>query len=303
MSAITDIQISINRAVETVGPAVVGIGRGWRLGSGVLITHGSVLTNAHNLRDDQVSVVFADGTSAEGQLRGVDAEGDLAVVAVTTPASSAPVSWEPAEQPPAIGAPVFALANPGGRGLRASFGFVSGSSAGTRGPRGRRMPGGIEHTAPLLRGSSGGPLVDLEGRLIGINTLRLDGGMILALPADRAMRERVEALGRGESPVRRRLGVSVAPARIARRMRRSVGLPDRDGLLVREVAEGSPADRAGIERGDLIAGAGGAPLARVDELFERLEALPDGSTLTLTLLRGADERTVTVSFAEDAVVA
>jgi len=163
------------------------------------------------------------------------------------------------------------------------------------------MPGGIEHTAALLRGSSGGPLVDLEGRLLGINTLRLDGGMILALPADRVMRDRVDGLARGESPVRRRLGVSVAPARVARRMRRSVGLPDRDGLLVREVAQGSPAQQAGIERGDLIAGVGGAPLSRVDDLFERLEALPEGGGLTLTLVRGAQERTVTVSFDEQTV--
>src|SRR5581483_11219675 len=96
-----------------------------------------------------------------------------------------PVRWDEngAEQPQ-IGRAVLALANPGGRGLRVTPGFVSSASRGFRGPRGRRITGAIEHTAPLPRGSSGGPLVDLEGRLLGINSIRVDGGLILAIPAD-----------------------------------------------------------------------------------------------------------------------
>jgi serine protease Do len=298
MSAVAEIHSSIARAVERAGPAVVGVGRGWRLGSGVVVADGTVLTNAHNLRGDEAEVVTGDGRTLAGEARGVDLEGDLAVVAADTSGLPA-VTWEPWEGPPSLGTPVVALANPGGRGLRASFGFVTGVGARPRGPRGRGLPGALEHSALLPRGSSGGPLVDADLRLIGLNTARLEGGLILALPADEDMRRRVEGLARGEEPARRRLGVAVAPGRVARRLRRSVGLPDRDGLLVRDVAEGGPGHTAGLERGDLLVSAGGRPVARVDDLMAALDELAAGGRLELGVVRGADERTVAVTF-EDA---
>jgi serine protease Do len=192
---------------------------------------------------------------------------------------------------------VLALANPGGRGLRVTLGFVSSEGRSFRGPRGRRIGGAIEHTAPLPRGSSGGPLVDVEGRLLGLNALRLDGGLILAVPATAAVKERAARLARGEAPASPRLGVAVAPPRVARRMRRAVGLPERDGLLVRAVEDGSPAARAGIERGDLLVSAGGRELDGVDALYESLDAVAkEGGTIDLTIVRGTEERPVTVEF-------
>src|SRR3954470_7008140 len=95
------------------------------------------------------------------------------------------------------GEPVIALANPGGRGLRATFGQVSATGRSFRGPRGRRIGGSLEHTAPLPRGSSGGPLVDGEHRLLGLNSIRLEGGLILALPAAAAMQRRAGAASAG----------------------------------------------------------------------------------------------------------
>ena len=76
-----------------------------------------------------------------------------------------------------------------------------------------------------------------SGRLLGINSVRVDGGLILAIAADAALRQRVDALGRGEPPQRARLGVAIAPPRVARRLRRAVGLPERDGVLVRGVED------------------------------------------------------------------
>ena len=102
--------------------------------------------------------------------------------------------------------------------------------------------------------------------------MRADGGLILAVPADAAIRERVEKLGRGESPKRVRLGVAIAPPRVARRLRRPVGLPERDGILVRGVERGSAADRAGLERGDLIvAGRRARHSTGSDALYEALD--------------------------------
>ena len=278
------IQQAVVEAAASVGPAVVGLGRGWGRGSGVVIAPGQVLTVAHVLRGDEIAVTFGDGRTAEGRVAGSDPDLDVAVIAVDT-GDVAPVAWEPGETPPA-GTPVLALANPGGRGLRTTFGLVSATGRGFRGPRGRRVAGSIEHTAPLPRGSSGGPLVDADGGLLGLNALRLDGGLILAVPATAAVKERVT-----------RLGVAVAPPRVARRMRRAVGLPERDGLLVRAVEDDSPAQNAGIERGDLLVSAGGRELDGVDALYEALDAVPaEGGTLELTIVRGTEERPVTVEF-------
>ena len=225
---------------ERVGPSVVGLGRGWGRGSGVVVAEGSVLTNAHVLRGDEVAVTRADGEVALGRVAGADDALDVAVIAVDTGAAPV-VAWDPtALQALVPGQAVFALADPGGRGLRTSFGLVTATGRSFRGPRGRRIRGSIEHSAPLPRGSSGGPLVDVEGRLLGINSVRMEGGLLLALPADAALRGVVDALGRGEAPARPRLGLALAPPRAARRMRAAVGLPEREGLLVRGVEPRQP---------------------------------------------------------------
>ena len=296
MSAVTELQEAIAGAAEGVGPSVVGLGRGWGRGSGVVIATGQVLTSAHNLRGDEVGVTFADGRVEDGRVTAADPDLDLAVIEVDT--GDAPVVEWPEDGPePAIGSPVVALANPGGRGLRATLGFVSSSGRSFRGPRGRRVAGALEHTAALPRGSSGGPLVDAEGRLLGINSLRLEGGLILAVPTTGSARERILRLGRGESPRTRKLGVAVAPPRIARRMLRAVGLPERSGLLVRRVEDGSAADGAGIQQGDLIVAARGRELDGLEGLYSSLESVPEeGGELDLTVLRGGEEREVTVSF-------
>jgi serine protease Do len=290
------LQDAITEVTGKVGPSVVGLGRGWGLGSGVVISEGQVLTAAQNVRREELTVVFEDGRREAAEVAGVDTDLGLAVLAVDTGAAPA-VAWEPAEAA-GIGTPVVALANPGGRGLRATLGFVSSGARSFRGPRGRRVRGAIEHTAPLPRGSSGGPLVDSEGNLVGINSIRLDGGLILAAPANTAVKERVALLARGEAPAPHRLGVAVAPPRAARRLRRAVGRPEREGLLVRAVEEDGPADRAGIERGDLIVAAGGRDIDGVEALYTALDELPPaGGDLELTMVRGTEERAVTVSFA------
>ena len=293
MAVLEEIGQALSGAADRVGPGVVGLGRGWGRGSGVVSAPGVVLTNAHNLRGDEVTVTFADGRRETGSVAGVDVEGDLAAVTVDT-GDVDPLEWGDPDSL-GTGSPVIALSNPGGRGLRATLGFVSATGRSFRGPRGRRIRGTIEHTAPLPRGSSGGPLVDTEGRLLGLNSVRMDGGLILAIPADASTRERAEALARGETPVRPKLGVAIAPPHVARRLRRAVGLDQREGLLVRWVQDGSPADRAGIEKGDLIAAVNGDPITRLDDLYKHLDS---GSDLRLTVVRGTDEREVEVVLAE-----
>src|SRR5215217_3514752 len=291
---IEELESAIASVAERVGPAVVGLGRGWGRGSGVVIGDGRVLTNAHVLGGEEVAVRRSDGEVALGRVAARDDTLDVAVVAVDTGPAPA-IAWEPdAVGQLRTGQAVFALADPGGRGLRTTFGLVSATGRSFRGPRGRRIGGSIEHSAPLPRGSSGGPLVDAEGRLLGINSVRMDGGLLLALPADAALRPVVEALGRGEAPARPRLGLALAPPRAARRMRAAVGLPERDGLLVRGVEPDSPAARAGLQPGDLLVAAAGAPLTGFDALMDAIDAA--AGTLALGVVRGTEEREVTTHF-------
>lgn len=290
--ALDELQQAIRDIADRVGSSVVGVSGGRTTGSGIVVGDGSVLTNAHNLAGSEVTVTFADGRRASGTLKALDADGDLAVIDVDTEATPA-VAWSdgPAER----GAVVFALSNPGGRGLRATFGVVSGTDEAFRGPRGRRITGSLEHTAPLPKGSSGGPVVDSGGRLLGINTHRLGDGFYLALPADESLRQRVEALGRGESRTRPLLGVALAPPRAARQLRKAVGLPERDGLLVRGVVDNGPAANAGIREGDLLVEADGRPLLSADDLHAVLDAVEPGGSFTVRLVRGVEELDVSVA--------
>src|SRR5436190_2225102 len=214
MAILDEIQANIRQLAEGAGPSVVGIGQRWGVGSGIVLADGQVLTNAHNVRGDQVTVTFADG-----------------------------------------------------------------------------------RTAPLLPGSSGGPVLSAGGELLGINTNRLGEGFYLAIPADDALHGRADALARGESATSPRLGVAIAPGYVARRLRRAVGLPETEGLLIREVMDDSPAARAGLAKGDLIVAAGGRPARTPDDLFDALQAA-QGGTVELNIVRGTDERTVQVTFGD-----
>ena len=294
---LNELEHSIAEVAERVGPSVVGLGRGWEQGTGLVVAEDRVLTNARNLRREEPTIAFSGQERREtGRVGAVDPDRDLAVIEVPTE-EAPPIEWAPDDFTPGLGAPVLALADPGGRGLRATLGFVSTAKRSFRGPRGRRMAAGIEHTAPLPRGSSGGPLVDLQGRLVGINMVRLPGGLILALPTTGSVRERLDALIRGEAAPAQRLGVAVAPPHVARRLRRAVGLPERDGVLVRAVSDASAAEAAGLQRGDLIVAAGERSVDGIDALHAALDAAHAGGTLPVTVVRGTDEHELAVSFA------
>jgi S1-C subfamily serine protease len=294
MALLTEVKETIGSVGAKVGPSLVGVGQRWGVGSGVVVGAGRVLTNAHNIRGEELTITFADGRTETGTIAGVDVDGDIAVVNVDTKDAPA-LEWSGPDDV-GIGTAVLALANPGGRGLRVTVGYVSGTERSFRGPRGRRISGSIEHTAPLLPGSSGGPIVDAEGKLLGLNTNRLGEGFYLAIPADGSLKERVESLAKGEAPERPRLGVAIAPAHVARHMRRAVGLPDADGLLVRGVSEDGPAGKAGIREGDLITAVDGKTVTDADELHAILDAVKKGATLRLHILRGAEAVELNVAF-------
>jgi S1-C subfamily serine protease len=273
-----------------VGPAVVGLRDGGRGGSGVVVAPGVVATLARNVREE-ARLVTADGAVHETEVLGVDPSVDLAVLRLEHD-TGAVARWSDADAPPGLGREVYALADPAGGGLRVTGGTVASAPRGVRGPSGRLIAGVIEHTAPLPRGAGGGPLVDAGGAIVGLNALRRDGGLLLAWPAT-ALRERAAALAGGTATAPRRLGLALVGARATRRMRAAVGLEDAGGLLVRGVQADSPAARAGIARGDVVVGAGGSPVARLDDLHAAIDAA-GRAPLALEVLRGADRLTVEI---------
>jgi serine protease Do len=286
---------AIGRIAEQVGPSVVGLGRSARPGSGVVVGDGKVLTAVGAPDRDGVEIILPGGGRKIGHQVAAEPDLGLALVEVETGGVPAVAPIPEGHPEPNLGTPVFALADPGGRGLRATLGFVASAGRSFRGPRRRRVAGAIEHTAPLPRGSSGGPLVDEEGRLLGLNLLRREGGLILAVPARARELDRLERIGRGEVAASPRLGVALAPPRVAHRLRRAVGLSEREGLLVRGVEPGSPAEDAGLTRGDLLVGASGRDLGSVDDLVAELDRLA-GEPLELAVVRGEEELEVVARF-------
>ena len=290
MPVLEELSSAARSVLAGLSDAVVTIGTDGR-GSGLVIGTGKVLTNAHNLRDRTTLVTFADGRTEQGSITGADEDGDLVVLDVDT-GSATPAAW--AEKVPEEGDVVFALSR-GGHRSRITFGMVSAVDLAFDGPRGRQVHGGVEHTAPLVRGSSGGPLTDAAGRVVGLNTHRIARGFYVARPVDAALVATIEDLAAGKSVVRPRLGVALAPPDVAAKLRASVGLPPREGLLVRGVEPEGPAANAGIDEGDLLVAAGDTALTSIEALHQVLDQA--GETVELTVVRGTEERKVVVTFA------
>ena len=271
------------------GPSRGGERSGSR-GSGLVIAQGKVLTSAHNLRDRTTSVTFSDGRVAQGEVAGVDPDGDVVVLTVDTGSVAA---LQLASSEANVGDIVFSVASGG----HVTFGMISAAGRAFRGPRGRFVRGAIEHTAPVPRGGSGGALLNLAGEVIGINTHRLEGGFYLAVPTDADLQGRIARMAAGEVIERRRLGVALVPMHAATRIRAAAGLPEQPGVLIRGVGDDTPAARAGLRRGDVITAVADQPVQDPDQLAELLEAT-SADTVTLSVVRGVDALTITVDFAQ-----
>src|SRR5690606_29670110 len=142
-------------------------------------------------------------------------------------------------------------------------------------------------------------VVDAEGRVVGITTLRLRDGFALAQPAGPDLRRRIDELAAGRQPRRRVLGVGIAPGRVAQRPRAPVRPPQRPGALVRAVAEGGPAARAGIRTGDLVTAVGDVAVGGPADLEAALADPELPASVRVHLVRGADELDVVVTFDDE----
>lgn len=291
---------AVTTVVDAVGPAVVGVSVGRAVpsgdgvepigsGSGVLVTpDGYVLTNHHVVRGaDRVRVTLTDGSHLGAVPVGSDAPNDLALVRAN--GSGLPYAALGDSSGLRVGQLVIAIGNPLGFQSTVSTGVVSATGRAMRGLDGRLIENVIQHTAPLNPGSSGGPLVDSRGHVVGINTAIIVAaqGIGFAVPSNTARHVVSQLLTHGK--VRRGyLGIAGRPRPLLRRIVRALDLPNESGVEVISLVPGGPADRGGVRPGDVVVGMNGLPVESVDDLHRFLAETDVGGVARLEILRGTE---------------
>ena len=289
----------VTHAFETTGPAVVHISaigeRGRGTGSGVIFApDGYLLTNSHVVAGaKRLSASLTDGRAFEAQLIGDDPATDLAVLRLN--ATGLPHAVFGSSSTLKVGQLVVAIGNPLGFQATVTAGIVSALGRTLRSPSGRLIESVIQTDAPLNPGNSGGALVDGWGRVVGINTAMIGQaqGLCFAIGVDTAIDVTARLMKDGR--VRRaRLGLAgqtiPLDSRLARRLHR-----ERDtAVLVAEVISGGPAERAGVQAGDVILSLGGAEVFTIDDLHRLLTADAADRDHEAAMLRRAKIETLTV---------
>ena len=296
---------AVIRVVEDMSPTVVHLARLERArqrtpprneewvpagsGSGVILTpDGYILTNAHVVDGaPRLEAGFSDGRTIAARVVGEDAATDLAVVRVDT--SGLPAAVLGNSDLARVGQLVIAIGNPLGFEATVTAGVVSALGRSLRSQSGRLIENIIQTDAALNPGSSGGPLVDSHGRVLGINTAIIAGaqGLCFAIPSNTATWVAGQLITRGK--VRRvYIGLAGQTVPLSRSQMRAVRQATGSGVYVREVVPGSPASRAGVARGDVMATLNGEPVGSVDDVHRRLALVAAGDSVTIGVMRGAD---------------
>jgi serine protease Do len=262
------------------------------LGSGVLIdADRHVLTNEHVVaRATRVRVSLADGREFDATLIGADANNDIAVLKVETD-QKLPWIAPGTSSDLMVGEPVIAIGNPFGLSHTVTTGVLSATERSIR-AEDRVYHGFLQTDASINPGNSGGPLLNAEGKLIGINTAVYNRaqGIGFAIPIDTAKRVISELIQHGEvSPV----WIGLEFQDLEPDLKEALGVPAQQrGALVNQVQESSPAARAGVQRGDVLLRIDGQAIESARDFYERLRTMTSGQELALTLLRQGQERGV-----------
>jgi S1-C subfamily serine protease len=286
---------TVTSAVERVAPSVVNVEIRGGSGSGFVFTpDGLILTNSHVVSGtDFVWVTLLDGRRLRADVIGDDPDTDLAVLRVSAHDLPAVTLGDSARLVP--GQLVIAIGNPFGFQHTVTAGVVSALGRGLRSRTGRLMENLIQTDAALNPGNSGGPLVTSASAVVGINTAIIRGGqgIAFAVPMNTA-RAVISALIQHGRVRRAVLGVSAQTTAIPRRLVHAHALASDRGVLVSEVQQGSPADAAGLQPGDILIDFGGAPVTDVDSLHRLLTGDYIGQPVPLRVLRRGELRRIVV---------
>jgi S1-C subfamily serine protease len=268
-------------------------------GSGLIVTpDGYILTNSHVVHNARAVVAtFVDGSEAEGRVVGDDPATDLALVRVHTDAAHhAPLA---ALAKPRPGQLVIAIGNPLGFDSTVSTGVVSALGRSLSGPAGKLIDDVIQHTAPLNPGNSGGPLVSAQGRVLGINSAMAgrSQGIGFAIPVETAAWVVGELLSRGR--VRRALlGVAVQIRPLPARLAEQLGPGQRTCSEIVAITAGAPAERAGLQSGDIIVEVASQRVTSSAALQRALRPIAPGARVAVRVWRDNALRTVEITTQE-----
>jgi len=288
---LVDLSNALADAAEKAGAVTVQVDARRRFAaSGVAFDNDLVLTANHIVeRDEGVMVKTATGAEISAMVAGRDPGSDLAVLRLEHSGLS---TAEPAGSVK-VGQMVLALGRPSSEGVEASLGVVSALGGPVRTPRGS-LEKYIRTDAIFYPGFSGGPLVDAEGRVAGINTSGFGPGAVLTIPAEIAWKIARQLADHG-SVTRGYLGIRSQQVELSSAAQTALRREQKTGLLVISVEAGSPADSGGVIVGDVVVGFAGAMVADHEYLFTRLTGDVVEKSTALELLRGGQPVTVQVT--------
>ena len=261
--------------------------------SGVVFEGGIIVTADHVIeQEEDIRIGLPDGTTVTGKLVGRDAGTDLAVIR----AEGATLSQAGFSTDPRPGHIVLALGRPGPEGPVVSFGVITSISGPVRTSRGGQLEGFIRTDATFYPGFSGGPLVDVSGNVLGINTSAMSRTSGLSLPVATVQRVASSLVTHGK--VRRGfLGISSQSVRLAEGLAAKLG-GQNTGLLIVGMEAGGPADQSGVLVGDIVVGLVGEPVRDTDDLQGLLGGERIGQASPLKVLRGGEPRDLSVVVGE-----
>ena len=278
--------------VEAAGPAVVRVeGRRRLPASGIVWSDDGIVVTAHHVveRDDRIGVGLADGKQVDAELVGRDPTTDLAVLRVEGAQPSSATSAQADDL--SVGHLVLALGRPG-RTVQATLGIVSALGTSWRTAAGGTIDRYLQTDVVMYPGFSGGPLVDADGKVLGLNTSALRGVSLTipSLTVDRVV-ESILSHGRVQ---RGYLGVGVQPVNLPEALAEELG--QETGLILISVEPDSPAEAGGLTLGDTLLSVHGEPVPRLDDLLSLLSGELVGEEVLIRILRGgeAGEHKVTV---------
>ncbi len=282
--------------VEQVGRSVVAVhGRRRIPSSGVVWRPGAVVAASHTIsRDEDLSVTLASGRTTPAALAGRDPTTDLAVLRLDD--AAVPPVDRGDEADLQVGRLVLALGRPGPQ-LTASLGLVSAVGGEWRTWQGGKVDRFVRLDLSIYDGFSGGPLVEVGGRVLGINTSGLSRAVALALPVSTVERVVDQLLSAGR--VRRGfLGLAAQPVQFPDPLRSRLGLTGRRGLVIVNLESGGPADQGGLLLGDIIVALEGHEVGDPADLLAALGPERIGQSTVVQLVRGGEIRTVSVTVGE-----
>ncbi|HTE21141.1 MAG TPA: trypsin-like peptidase domain-containing protein [Armatimonadota bacterium] len=285
---------TVIRVAKQARPAVVSVSRDGGSGSGVIIrADGVILTNAHVVGDAKtVGVRLSDGRKLEGQVLGADPAVDVAVVRVN--ASNLQVAPLANSDRLEVGQAAIAIGNPLGLDGTLTTGVVS---AINRQRSLNDFVNFIQTDAAINPGNSGGPLLDSEGRVMGINTwiMGRTTGLGFAVPINLAREVATQVL---ETGTVRRVIIGIVPTSVTPEIAASLKLPVSEGAAVVEVQPGSPAEKSGLLANDVITRVDGKAIAGAGDLRRILRERKAGDNVALTVRRAEQTLTLTVQLAD-----